>query len=152
MMRAKTATQLLTVVLLFSSCNWVKDKSRETVNKTGEVVAQTGSEFVNGMSKGIVKTFRNKVVFSDALVQSGLSCGKTLIGSTDSGKDNLLSVYFIFNKAFDHKVLIKLFTEDGEEYGRASLHLKGLQDEARYEDVVFDKRTQIDSRSKITVE
>ena len=36
----------------FSSCNWAKQKTKETVNKTGEVVAKTGSEFVNGVSKG----------------------------------------------------------------------------------------------------
>ena len=42
---------LIILALTFASCNWAKQKTKETVNKTGEVVAKAGSEFVNGVSK-----------------------------------------------------------------------------------------------------
>ncbi|MDP4248106.1 MAG: hypothetical protein Q8932_19890, partial [Bacteroidota bacterium] len=57
----------LVLTLSLASCHWAKEKTKDTVNRTGEVVAKAGSEFVNGVSKGIEKTFRNEVVFSDAL-------------------------------------------------------------------------------------
>lgn len=61
---------LLTVSLC--SCNWAKEKTKDTVNKTGEVVAKAGSEFADGVAKGVEKTFQNKVVVSDKLAKQGL--------------------------------------------------------------------------------
>ncbi len=142
---------LLTATLLFS-CNWFKQKTKETVNKTGEVVAKTGSEFVNGISKGIEKTFRNKAVFSDELIKEGLQSGKITIRSSDSANDNIVTVYLIFNKDFNRKIMVKVFNEDGLEYGRASQIVKGEKDEAKYIDFLFDKRTNIDGRGKVTFE
>ncbi len=55
------------MTLTFVSCDRAKKKTKETVNKKGEVVAKTGSEFLNGISRGIEKTFQNDVVFSDQL-------------------------------------------------------------------------------------
>ena len=55
------------IILTSVSCNWAKQKTKETVNKAGEVVAKTGSEFVDGVSKGVEKTFQNQVVLSDQL-------------------------------------------------------------------------------------
>jgi hypothetical protein len=63
---------LLFLAIIFTSCNWAKQKTKDTVNKTGEVVAKTGSEFVNGVSKGIEKTFQNDVVLSGDLQSKDL--------------------------------------------------------------------------------
>ena len=52
---------------LLSSCNWFKQKAKDTVNKSGEIVAKTGSEFVDGVSKGVEKTFQNTVIFSNKI-------------------------------------------------------------------------------------
>lgn len=44
----KTTTILMTLLILTfatSSCNWAKDKTKKAVNKTGEIVGKTGSEF-----------------------------------------------------------------------------------------------------------
>ncbi len=136
----------------FISCNWAKQKSKETVNKTGEVVGKAGSEFVNGVSKGVEKTFDNKMQVSTALSESGLKPGKVLIRSTDSTTDNILTPYFIFDGNINQLVTVKIFSESGQEYGRAVQQITGKKGEARYIDFVFDKRTNIDGRSKITVE
>ena len=140
------------MVLGVASCDWAKRKTKETVNKSGEIVAKTGSEFVDGMAKGIEKTFQNEIVISEELSERGLSTGKIIIANSDSATDNVLSVYFIFDSDFDQKITAKVFDEDGVEYGRTTLAISGLADEAKYFDFVFDKRTNIDGKGKLTFE
>ena len=55
-------------MVLFGACNWAKHKAKETVNKTGEVVAQTGSEFVNGVSKGIAPKLITKSTMPQKII------------------------------------------------------------------------------------
>ena len=103
---------LLILTLVLVSCNWTKQKAKDTVNKAGEVVAKTGSEFVSGVSKGIEKTFQNQVVISDQLKESGLRTGKIIIHGTDSSVDNILSAYLIFDGNIDQNITIKAISEE----------------------------------------
>ena len=141
---------LLSVTLL--SCDWAKQKTKETVNKTGEVVAKTGSEFAEGVSKGIEKTFQNEVIFSEQLKKEGLQSGKIIINSTDSTTDNIITAYLIFNNDLDRTITIKVLSSEGQEYGRVTQQLTGKKGQARYVDFVFDKRTNIDSKGKLMFE
>ncbi len=140
------------LMLAFLSCNWAKQKTKETVNKAGEVAAKTGSEFVDGVSKGIEKTFQHEVVISDQLKKHGIQTGKIIIRSTDSATDNLLSAYIIFDNDFDQNITIKVINDEGQEYGRATQNLQGKKGEAKYVDFLFDKRTNIESRGKLLFE
>jgi len=140
------------LTLTFTSCHWAKQKTKETVNKTGEVVAKTGSEFVNGVAKGIEKTFQNEVGFSDQLKSHGLKTGKIIIHGTDSSTDNILTAYLIFDDNFNQNITIKVISEEGQEYGRVTQHVIGQKGEAKYVDFIFDKRTNIDSKGKLLFE
>ncbi len=142
----------LLLILACVSCNWGKQKAKEAVHKTGEVAAKAGSEFVDGVSQGIEKTFQNQVLLSDALKGKGFSTGKILILGADSTKDNILSVYFMFEKNFEQPITIKVISEEGQEYGRVSQAVKGQAGEAKYIDLVFDKRTNIDGKGKLLFE
>lgn len=148
----KCILPVLAFVLIFASCNWAKQKTKETVNKTGEVVAKTGSEFVNGVSKGIEQTFQNEVLLSDELKAQGLKTGKIVIVGTDSSVDNILSVYFMFDRDFERSVTIKVISAEGQEYGRKTMPVKGTKNDAGYFDFVFDKRTNIDSKGKLLID
>lgn len=143
---------LLSATLLLTSCDWFKQKTKETVNKSGEIVAKTGAEFANGVSKGIEKTFEHAVVISGPLQQAGLSTGKIIINSTDSSIDNILTVYMIFGARIDRPVTLKVFSEAGQEYGRVTRQVQGQANEARYVDFVFDRRTNIDGKGKLSFE
>jgi hypothetical protein len=143
---------LIVFTMTFVSCNWAKRKTKETVNKTGEMVAKTGSEFVDGVAKGVEKTFQNQVVISEQLKRQGLQTGKIIISSADSSTDNVLTTYLIFNDNFDQNVTIKVLNEQDQEYGRATQNLKGQKGEAKYIDFVFDKRTNIDGKGKLVFE
>lgn len=140
---------LLIMVLVSCSCNWAKQKTKETVNKTGEMAGKAGSEFVDGVSKGIERTFQNEVVLSEQLKEQGIKYGKIIIGGSDSTTDNILSVYLIFEKDFDHNLTIKVISPAGQEYGRKTELIKGQKDQAGYFDFVFDKRTNIDGKGKL---
>jgi hypothetical protein len=143
---------LLSVICLSASCNSFKEKSKSTINKAGEVVAEAGSEFADGIKKGVEKTFASQVVFSADLTKKGLQAGKVIINSTDSSTDNILSVYLIFGDNINQQVTLKVFTEAGQEYGRVTQTVKGNKGEAGYTDFIFDKRTNIDGKGKITFE
>ncbi|MEL6562194.1 MAG: hypothetical protein AAFQ94_28670 [Bacteroidota bacterium] len=141
---------MLTISLF--SCDWAKRKTKETVNKSGEIVAKTGSEFVAGISKGIEKTFQNDIEISSTLTRDGLETGKIIISSTAGATDNVLSIYFIFNQDFERKITVKVFDENGLEYGRKSEMITGKADEAKYVDIIFDQRTNINGKGKLTLE
>lgn len=140
------------ILMIAASCNWAKDKAKDAANKTGEAVAKTGSEFADGVAKGIQKTFSNEVTVSDNLRTIGLKTGKIIIASTDTTTDNILSVYLIFDKDFNQQLSIKVFDEQGLEYGRTTQLISAKAGEAKYVDFIFDKRTNIDGKGKISFE
>ena len=143
---------IIIAAITTSSCNWTKDKAKGAANKTGEVVAKTGSEFVDGVAKGIEKSFSNEIVVADNLKSNGLKTGKVLIRSSDSTTDNILSAYLIFEKDFDQKIMVKVIDQKGLEYGRTSQLVSAKANEARYFDFVFDNRTNIDGKGKVSFE
>lgn len=143
---------LLLTILALTSCNWAKDKAKKTVNQTGELIAKTGSEFGDGVYKGVQRTFQNDIKLADHLKDKGLELGKVTVGATDSATDNMLTAYIIFNDDFDGKVTIKLFSEDGKEYGRLTQEIKGKKGTAKYIDFIFDKRVNIGVKGDITFE
>jgi hypothetical protein len=143
---------LILAVSLLVSCNSFKEKSKNTINKAGEVVGKAGSEFADGMKKGVEKTFANPVELSADLKAKGLQTGKIIINGTDSTTDNIVSAYFIFNGDMNQAVTMKLFNDAGQEFGRVSQPVKAAKGEARYIDFIFDKRTNIDGKGKIILE
>jgi hypothetical protein len=143
---------LFLTVSLLASCNSFKEKSKNTINKAGEVVGKAGSEFADGMKKGVEKTFANPVELSADLKAKGLQTGKIIINGTDSTTDNIVSAYFIFNGDMNQAVTMKLFNDAGQEFGRVSQPVKAAKGEARYIDFIFDKRTNIDGKGKIILE
>jgi hypothetical protein len=143
---------LFILVFISFSCNWAKEKVKSTVNKTGEVVAQTGAEFAQGVTKGVEKTYQNKVFISDLLKREGISTGKIIIHGTDTTTDNIVTAYLIFENNFNRDLTIKVFSETDQEYGRVTQNISGQKGEAKYFDFIFDKRTNIDSKGKLVFE
>ena len=146
--------KILTILILtsLSSCNWFKEKTKETINKSGEIVSKTGSEFINGVSKGVEKTFKNKIEISEELKKLGLNAGKIVINNSENGTNNILSIYLIFENKMEKHVTVKVFDENNQEYGRITKIIKGNNGEAKYIDFEFDKRTNINGKGKINLE
>lgn len=140
---------LLFSCILFASCNG--DNVNEKIQKVSVKAGQAVSEVAKGVSKGVKSSYGVTITKKDSNALKTIDIGKVILKSKD-GTDNMLSIYFIFNKDFSRKLLIKAYDNKGLEMGRSGLLVKGKKDEARFIDFIFDKRTNIDNDSKITIE
>ena len=143
---------ILSVLMLSVSCGRIKEKAKETINKSGETVGKTTTEFFEGVSEGIDKTLQCELSLSSSLMEKGLKTGKFNIENSERGRNNQLTIYLIFDKDFKSLVSAKVFDKNGLEVGRAKIEIEGKTDEAGYFDFTFDKRTYIEVKSKIVLE
>ena len=144
---------LVLCALLIISCNRVKQESKEAINKSGETVGKTASEFFEGVSEGVEKTLQCEVSLSQNLQERGLKTGKfTIENDTAGGNENQLTLYLIFDKDFKGPLVAKAYDKSGLEIGRTKLEVNRNAGDAGYYDFVFDTRTYIEVRSKIVIE
>ena len=147
--------KIIPVVLLFAitACDGIQQKTKESINKGGEAVGKTATEFIEGVTEGVDKTLQCELNLSQVLLDKGLQTGKFSVeNDTVGGKNNVLILYIIFNKDFNSTIMSKVFDKNGLEIGRTKVAIKGKAGNAGYYDFVFDKRTHIEVRSKITFE
>jgi hypothetical protein len=138
--------------LMFSSCNWAKDKTKKTLNKGGEIVGKAGSEVAEGISKGVEETFSLAIEKSKRLDSVGIRLGRVTISGTDSSTDNIVSVYLIFDRKYTGKIMAKAIDQNGLEFGRTSVNISVEPNEARFVDFIFDRRTNLDRKDHLTLE
>jgi len=150
----KQIIKLLTLLALLTiSCDRVKKKTKEAINKGGETVGKTATEFFEGVSEGVDKTLQCELTLSKDLIKKGLKTGKFSIeNDSEGGKNNLLTLYLIFEKDLKAQLTIKAFDKNNLEIGRTKMKIEGKEGNAKYYDFVFDKRTYIEVKSTITIE
>jgi hypothetical protein len=137
-----------TVFFLLASCN----RANEKINNVGEKVGEATGEMVQKVTTGVENALELKVEFSDTLKKSNISTGKILLADSAGGKDNLISIYFIYPMAFKGTFTLKALDNKGLEMGRASTFVNANKDDAAYVDFLFDRRTNIDYNSKLTLD
>ena len=136
------------VVLTSCSGSSVKEK----IERVGDAAGQTAGKLAKGIESGINKTFDVQVELPEVLKAQGISLGKTIVSSDANGTDNLLSIYFIFTGNFNDALTVKVFDNKSQEMGRVTVPVEGKKGEAKYIDFHFDKRTNIDSDSKLFIQ
>ncbi len=140
-------------ILTLAACNRIKDTAKNTINKTGEVVGEGATQLADGLKNGATNTFHCDLKIAQSLNNTGISAGKFDIHSGDStSSENTVSVYLIFEKDFDKQIVAKVTDKNNLEYGRASLEIKAKKGDAKFFDFKFDKRTNIETKSTITIE
>lgn len=139
------------VLILFSSCNRIKNKTKETINQGGEVVGKSAAEFFEGVSEGVEVTIDCELILSDELIAQGISTGKYIVGSENSSNNNKLTVYFIFGQDTQAEYTATVMDKNGLEIGRTKLAIEGKHNETGYFDFVFDERTNIEVKSIINI-
>jgi len=138
---------LVIIVLAIFACNRVKETTKEVIHTAGEVAGKSASEFGDGVVEGIDQTFGCTVKLSPELIAAGVSTGKyTLPDSAGTGKYTL-SIYLIFAKDYSNSIQSIVNNEAGLEYGRTKCIIDAKANETGYYDFVFDKRTNIESKS-----
>lgn len=149
----KSGIMLILITSMIMACDGLKQKTKETINKGGEAVGKTATEFIEGVTEGVDKTLQCELSLSEDLLEKGLRTGKFSVENDSiGGKNNLLTLYIIFNKDFNSTIISKIFDKNGLEIGRTKLSVNGRAGDAGYYDFVFDKRTYIEARSKISFE
>jgi hypothetical protein len=146
---------LILLFLLSSlvSCNRAKEKTKAIVNKGGELIGETASEFVEGVSEGVEKVLERKLSISDDLNKKGFTSSKVLIENDSLGNsNNVLVVYAIFEKDFNEKITAKIIDKQGLEIGRSIAHFRVNKGESKYCEFIFEKRSYIDVKSNIILE
>ena len=134
------------------SCDKVKETTKETINKGGEVVGKASTEFIEGVSEGVDKTLACDIVVSENLKKKGIETGKYSIENGSNGEKNKISIYLIFNQDFKGEIWSKVSDKSGLESGRSKLNVNAKANEAKFFDFEFDPRTKIEVKSKISFE
>src|SRR6478752_6251285 len=146
----KNSIVVLCILAVLAACS--SDKIKEKINETGAATGEAIGEFSSGVSSGVEKALEVNIEMSEALKTKGITFGKQTISNDAEGTDNLLIVYVIFNQYYKGEMTAKAFYNKGQEMGRVKISVEGKKDEAQYLEFHFDKRTNIDSDSKITLE
>ena len=139
-------------LMLAVSCNNVKEKAKDTINKSGEAVGEMATELGEGISEGVERTLDSKIVLSEGLKAKGIKTGKFYIENDSLGKDNKLVIYIINEKDFNGTLTFKVLDKKGVEFGRQQLMLNSKAGAAAYHNIVFDPRTNIEVKSTIEIE
>lgn len=140
---------ILTVCI---SCNRVSKKAKDTINRTGEAVGETATEFFEGVAEGVDKTLECEITISKSLEKKGIKAGTFSIDKINPGANkNKLTLYLIFEKDFKGDLIAKAYDKKGLEIGRSKIQASGKAQEAGYFDFLFDERTDIGVRNKITI-
>ncbi|WP_299126131.1 hypothetical protein [uncultured Winogradskyella sp.] len=142
----------VTLLTILMSCNRIVDKTKEGINRGGEVVGESATEFFDGVSEGVDKTLDCEILLSQNLVNKGLKKGVYNIESQPIGNNNKLTLYLIFDKDFSKEIMAKAYNTKGQEIGRAKTIIEGKSGDAAYFDFEFDERTDIGFRNKITIQ
>ncbi|MBK8848509.1 MAG: hypothetical protein IPO27_19000 [Bacteroidetes bacterium] len=145
----KSTISILSLCML-AACT--SSSIKEKINKAGDVAGQTAGEFIEGATQGVQKAFDVDIALPDALKDKGIQFGKATVSSDSIGTDNLLHLYVIFTKDFDGGLMAKVFDSKGKEMGRSTVTLNGKKDAAQFVEFRFDKLTNIDSSSELTIE
>jgi len=147
-----TIIAFITSILILTGCTGVSDKTKEAINKGGETVGKTATEFIEGVTQGVDKTLQCKVILSSDITAKGIKQGKfTIENGPDGGHNNCFRIYFIFDKAYDNTLLVKAFDKNGLEFGRVKMQVKGKAGDASFFDFVFDPRSAIEVKSVIEI-
>ncbi|MCT4665274.1 MAG: hypothetical protein N4A45_08605 [Flavobacteriales bacterium] len=149
----KLLTILISCFFLFVSCSKIKQKTKETINKSGEHVGKSATEFIEGITEGVDQALQCELHLSKDLIEKGIQTGKFSIeDGLYEGKKNLLALYLIFEKDFKGNISVKAFDKNDLEMGRSSQKIEAKAGDARFFEFQFDNRTHISVKSKIMIE
>ncbi|WP_298423625.1 hypothetical protein [uncultured Kordia sp.] len=148
----KPILSIFLLLFLCFSCGKVKEKTKSAIKEGGKIVGESVGEFSKGVTEGVEETFQIKINTNENIKNKGVSFGKITLGSTAGGRDNMLNVYLIFDLDFNDTLYLKVFDNNDLEMGRTQEIITAKKGEADFYEFKFNKKTNIDSDSKIFME
>ena len=141
----KTLGTLLLITLI--SCGQLKKTSSKTDSDTTTTAEESTSSFMDGMSEGIYDKFTCIIEHEENEKFSSVNFGEYKLASSDSAKNNILSVYTIFNETVDTVVDVTVFDIEEKEYATTSFKMEGSLLDPKYVDIIFPKEVEISQQS-----
>lgn len=133
-------------------CGRVAEGTKGALNKGGEIAGAAATEVIEGVATGVEKSWSIDVQLSEALRQSGLSLGKTVVEDDSSGRSNRLVLYLIAEKEFDGTLQAIAVDQQGREFGRAALPLRMGAGSADFHTFQFQNRTDLERKSRVVIQ
>ena len=134
-----------------SACNWAGEKTKNALNKGGELAGTAATEVIEGVTTGVEQAWSVDVRLSDELKAKGLVVGRTQLESGSDGRDNQLIVYLSTENTFSDTLTATAFDQDGVEMGRARMPIHLLAGSADYHTLVFQSRTDLERKSRVEI-
>ena len=133
---------LISLSICTISCDRVKKKTKETINKGGETVGEAATEFIEGVSEGIDNTLKCELSISEDLSNKGITKGVFSVGDdfNTNGISNVLSIYLIFDKAYKGDITAIVYNKALQETGRVTSNIEAEAGSANYYEFIFHEK------------
>lgn len=150
-MEHKSLSALLLLISLSTACEWAGRRTKEVLNKGGELAGSAATEVVEGVTTGVERTWKVDVQLSGTLQERGLVLGKTMVSSDHEGRNNNLVVYLSTERTFRDTLSAIAYDKDGSEMGRARLFLDMPAHTGEYHELAFQRLADLERKSRVII-
>ena len=140
------------ITLAIFSCEQMAKASNQTDSDSTNTAEETTTSFLDGMSEGIYDKYNCSIEAENEEKFNDVSFGKYKLSSTDSAKNNVLSVYCVFSSAVDTVVKVEVFDLEGTKYSNSQFTLTGGILDPKYIDIEFSKDIELKQQSTFKFE
>lgn len=150
-MKGQLTPIALLLVLMLSGCNWAESKTKQVLNKSGELAGSAATEVIEGVTTGVERTWKVDVQLSQALRDKGLQLGRTVVLSDEQGRNNRLKVYLSTDVGMQDSLSAIAYDKDSLEMGRTTLVLNALPNSGDHYELLFQNDTDLERKSRVLI-
>lgn len=137
------------LMISLASCNWAGERTKEALNKGGEIAGTAATEVIEGVASGVERTWNVDVRLSEELLAGGLSLGKTALESGPSGRDNRLVVYLTSTGPINDTLTAIAYDHEGLEMGRTRVAFTLAGGSGDFVVLQFQDYTDLERKSRV---
>jgi hypothetical protein len=139
------------LVLLLASCDWAGNKTKQALNKGGELAGTAATEVLEGVTTGVERTWKVDVQLSEDLVQRGMVLGKTQVVSDEQGNDNRLFLYLSTEIGLRDTLSAIAYDQEGLEMGRTRFVIDAAPNSGDHYELRFQERTDLERKARVLI-
>jgi hypothetical protein len=138
--------------LALASCDRAKQEAKEALNEGGRVAGTAAGEVIEGVTTGVEDTWSINVELSEARKKQGLALGKIEVEAGEGGNDNVLVVYLTNANAMNDSLRVIAYDNSGAEMGRTMVRMAAAAGAGDFYEARFPRRTDLERKSRVTIE
>lgn len=150
-MKSHIAVLPLLGLFLMSGCDWAEHKTKQVLNKDGELAGSAATEVIEGVTTGVERTWKVEVQLSDALRGQGLQMGKTVVFSDAQGRSNRLKVYLSTDVGMQDTLSAIAFDKDSLEIGRSTMIVNAAPNSGDHYELQFQEDADLERKSRVLI-